>query len=85
MAIQRHLAFLASMRPRVIPADDLCACGRVRPAADHASMRPRVIPADDKVSAVDRLAILMASMRPRVIPADDVTAVFDASRPYMLQ
>ena len=62
----------ASMRPRVIPAED----GNMQTTSDFpvilASMRPRVIPAedDDMRQLVDHQ--VGASMRPRVIPAEDV-------------
>ena len=60
----------ASMRPRVIPADDELIMGNVS-TVGLASMRPRVIPADDEMITPFNDFATHASMRPRVIPADD--------------
>ena len=62
---------LASMRPRVFPAEDAQRAVRSR-TADDASMRPRVFPAEDIHRRADHARGLLASMRPRVFPAEDV-------------
>ena len=68
---------LASMRPRVFPAED---CGKVNLAAgwQYASMRPRVFPAEDLAIAQPLQATnaVIASMRPRVFPAEDCALVY---------
>ena len=65
-------AALASMRPRVFPAEDPDALGR-RVLAEVASMRPRVFPAEDLVSTDGYGQEFAASMRPRVFPAEDAS------------
>ena len=64
---QEHLA---SMRPRVFPAEDADPGVWTGYTAD-ASMRPRVFPAEDPRVAACSLQPLGASMRPRVFPAED--------------
>ena len=61
---------LASMRPRVFPAEDERGQVVERPPA-AASMRPRVFPAEDGQSWRQTRGDQVASMRPRVFPAED--------------
>ena len=70
--LQARVQFrIASMRPRVFPAEDTDG----RPAAGRrvdASMRPRVFPAEDLNEAASPPSVNeKASMRPRVFPAED--------------
>ena len=62
---------VASMRPRVFPAEDHLKA-RLTRRRGLASMRPRVFPAEDKVSAEVLTESATASMRPRVFPAEDI-------------
>ena len=73
---QRHLAIgetnqLASMRPRVFPAEDADDGGARTPEEVLASMRPRVFPAEDAGGDDQGRPEPHASMRPRVFPAED--------------
>ena len=61
---------IASMRPRVFPAEDSGGEIVIDSRLD-ASMRPRVFPAEDVVWDGDRVVVDDASMRPRVFPAED--------------
>ena len=61
---------LASMRPRVFPAEDAPLADRYA-AGPLASMRPRVFPAEDEFIDFDSCRACRASMRPRVFPAED--------------
>ena len=62
---------VASMRPRVFPAEDR----RQDASSDRqavASMRPRVFPAEDFIAGAGTWSRQrVASMRPRVFPAED--------------
>ena len=61
---------IASMRPRVFPAEDresVCT----ESLCTRASMRPRVFPAEDVGPLTVRKEDERASMRPRVFPAED--------------
>ena len=62
---------MASMRPRVFPAEDALSWSRWIQSA-CASMRPRVFPAEDASQHATRADNpISASMRPRVFPAED--------------
>ena len=60
---------LASMRPRVFPAEDDDGNMSLYAHIPRASMRPRVFPAEDVSSSFPLLSVSVASMRPRVFPA----------------
>ena len=62
---------LASMRPRVFPAEDAALLER-RGLLAAASMRPRVFPAEDVFNRPWTSICHSASMRPRVFPAEDL-------------
>ena len=62
---------LASMRPRVFPAEDPDGGSGGGSDARVASMRPRVFPAEDSDTRARQTVPGGASMRPRVFPAED--------------
>ena len=77
--------FIASMRPRVFPAEDEPLVN-VIDGSIRASMRPRVFPAeDDRQTPGSTSTISLASMRPRVFPAEDVCAGHDSGQVLVLQ
>ena len=61
---------IASMRPRVFPAEDPTLPHRATRSLP-ASMRPRVFPAEDAREHHFGIRVPPASMRPRVFPAED--------------